>query len=133
MEMNWNIRPLDQAAMTAARDRQAQLAKPPGSLGRLEDLSIQLAGITGRVHNKIEKKHLLVFAADNGVVAEGVSSAPQSVTLMQTINLTRHKTGASTHDRFHLSNHSWQTGSCDQAIYHTASWHRQRCSKIFRS
>ena len=87
---------LDEAAMAAARERQAQLAKPPGSLGRLEDLSVQLAGITGSVHNKIEKKHLLVFAADNGVVEEGVSSAPQSVTLMQTINLTRHKTGAST-------------------------------------
>ena len=82
--------------MLAARNRQAQLAKPPGSLGRLEELSIQLAGITGKVHNRIEKKHLLVFAADNGVVAEGVSSAPQSVTLMQTVNLTRHKTGAST-------------------------------------
>ena len=91
-----SIQPLDEAAMAKARERQAQLAKPPGSLGRLEDLSVQLAGITGTVHNKIEKKHLLVFAADNGVVAEGVSSAPQSVTLMQTINLTRHKTGAST-------------------------------------
>ena len=91
-----SVLPLDEAAMTAARERQAQLAKPPGSLGRLEDLSIQLAGITGKVHNKIKKKHLLVFAADNGVVAEGVSSAPQSVTLMQTINLTRAKTGAST-------------------------------------
>ena len=91
-----SIEPLDEAAMAKARERQAQLAKPPGSLGRLEDLSVQLAGITGKVHNKIEKKHLLVFAADNGVVAEGVSSAPQSVTLMQTINLTRHKTGAST-------------------------------------
>lgn len=90
------VKPLDESAMAAARERQAQLAKPPGSLGRLEDLSIQLAGITGKVHNKIERKHLLVFAADNGVVAEGVSSAPQSVTLMQTINLTRHKTGAST-------------------------------------
>ena len=90
------VSPLDDAAMAAARQRQAQLAKPPGSLGRLEDLSIQLAGITGKVHNKIDKKHLLVFAADNGVVAEGVSSAPQSVTLMQTVNLTRHKTGAST-------------------------------------
>ena len=90
------VSPLDEAAMMAARERQAQLAKPPGSLGRLEELSIQLAGITGQVHNKIEKKHLLVFAADNGVVEEGVSSAPQSVTLMQTINLTRHKTGAST-------------------------------------
>ena len=91
-----NIAPLDNAAMEKARQRQAELAKPPGSLGRLEDLSVQLAGITGRVHNKMEKKHLLVFAADNGVVEENVSSAPQSVTLMQTINLTRHKTGAST-------------------------------------
>ncbi|MBQ7344450.1 MAG: nicotinate-nucleotide--dimethylbenzimidazole phosphoribosyltransferase [Oscillospiraceae bacterium] len=92
----FDIQPLDEAAMIAARERQARLAKPPGSLGRLEDLSIQLAGITGRLHNKIDKKHLLVFAADNGVVAEGVSSAPKSVTLMQTINLTRAKTGAST-------------------------------------
>ena len=96
MELNLHIQPLDEAAMTAARKRQAQLAKPPGSLGKLEELSIQLAGITGSVHNTIEKKHLLVFAADNGVVEEGVSSAPQSVTLMQTVNLTRHKTGAST-------------------------------------
>ena len=99
MELNTvisTITPLDETAMLAARNRQAQLAKPPGSLGRIEDLSIQLAGITGKVHNKIEKKHLLVFSADNGVVEEGVSSAPQSVTLMQTINLTRAKTGAST-------------------------------------
>lgn len=81
-------------AMDAAQRRQAQLAKPPGSLGRLEELSVQLAGITGRVCNRIEKKRLLVFAADNGVVAEGVSSAPQSVTLRQTVNLTRGRTGA---------------------------------------
>ena len=90
-----SITPLDETAMSAARERQAQLAKPPGSLGRLEDLSVQLAGISGKIHNSVEKKHLLVFAADNGVVEEGVSSAPQSVTLQQTINLTRHKTGAS--------------------------------------
>ncbi len=93
--MKFTVNPLDMTAMDEARYRQAQLAKPPGSLGRLEELSIQMAGITGKVYNKIEKKHLLVFAADNGVVAEGVSSAPQSVTLMQTVNLTRHKTGAS--------------------------------------
>ena len=85
----------DAVAMDKARQRQAQLAKPPGSLGRLEELSIQLAGITGQVHNTIERKHLLVFAADNGVVVQGVSSAPQSVTLQQTVNLTRAKTGAS--------------------------------------
>ena len=90
-----NILPADKTAMEEAGRRQAQLAKPPGSLGRLEDLSIQLAGITGKVHNHMDKKHLLVFAADNGVIVEGVSCSPQSVTLMQTINLTRAKTGAS--------------------------------------
>ena len=88
------VLPLDRSAMTAAEEYQARLAKPPGSLGRLEEISIQLAGITGRVHNALNKKQLLVFAADNGVVAEGVSSAPQSVTKRQTINLTRGKTGA---------------------------------------
>ena len=88
------VAPLDRSAMTAAEEHQARLAKPPGSLGRLEELSIQLAGITGRVHNELTQKQLLVFAADNGVVAEGVSSAPQSVTKQQTINLTRGKTGA---------------------------------------
>ena len=88
------VAPLDRSAMTAAEEHQARLAKPSGSLGRLEELSIQLAGITGRVHNALNKKQLLVFAADNGVVAEGVSSAPQSVTKQQTINLMRGKTGA---------------------------------------
>lgn len=88
------VQPLDQKAMLAAEAYQAQLAKPPGSLGRLEELSVQLAGITGKVHNELPRKQLLVFAADNGVVAEGVSSAPQSVTMQQTINLTRGKTGA---------------------------------------
>lgn len=90
-----SIEPLSKSAMEAAKTRQDALAKPPESLGRLEKLSIQLAGITGTIHNTMDKTHLLVFAADNGVVEEGVSSAPQSVTLMQTINLTRAKTGAS--------------------------------------
>lgn len=88
------VQPLDQKAMLAAEAHQARLAKPPGSLGRLEELSVQLAGITGKVHNELPRKQLLIFAADNGVVAEGVSSAPQSVTMQQTINLTRGKTGA---------------------------------------
>lgn len=88
------VLPLDRSAMTAAEEYQARLAKPPGSLGQLEELSIQLAGITGHVHNALNKKQLLVFAADNGVVAEGVSSAPQSVTKRQTINLMRGRTGA---------------------------------------
>ena len=88
------VQPLDQKAMLAAEAHQARLAKPPGSLGRLEELSVQLAGITGKVHSELPRKQLLVFAADNGVVIEGVSSAPQSVTMQQTINLTRGKTGA---------------------------------------
>ena len=88
------VQPLDQKAMLAAEAHQARLAKPPGSLGRLEELFVQLAGITGKVHNELPRKQLLVFAADNGVVDEGVSSAPQSVTMQQTINLTRGKTGA---------------------------------------
>ena len=46
-----DVGPLDKAAMSAARRRQGELAKPPGSLGRLEDLSVQLAGITGKVVN----------------------------------------------------------------------------------
>lgn len=90
-----SIEPLDAAVMEEAKAYQLTLAKPPGSLGRLETFSIQLAGITGQLHNEIKRKRLLVFAADNGVVEEGVSSAPQSVTLQQTINLTRAKTGAS--------------------------------------
>lgn len=49
------ISPLDEAAMAAARERQAQLAKPPGSLGRLEDLSIQIAGITGQCIRKSKR------------------------------------------------------------------------------
>ena len=88
------ISELDQTAMDAARARQEELAKPPGSLGQLEALSIQLAGITGRIHHTLQKKRLLVFAADNGVCAENIACTPQSVTLMQTVNLTRGKTGA---------------------------------------
>ena len=89
------IGPLDETAMERARQRQAELAKPPGSLGLLEELSIQLAGVTGEVKNRVEKTRIYVFASDNGVIEEGVASAPQSVTLAQSINLTRGLTGAS--------------------------------------
>ena len=89
------IRGADRAVMDAARRRQAELAKPPGSLGRLEDYSVRMAGITGEVKPTLEKCRVLVLAADNGVVAEGVSSAPQSVTLQQVLNMTRYKTGMS--------------------------------------
>ena len=89
------IRPADAAAMEAARARQDSLAKPPRSLGQLEEMGIRLAGMTGKVHNRVDKRRIVVLCADNGVCAEGVSSTPQSVTLSQTINLTRGLTGAS--------------------------------------
>ena len=90
------VRPADREAMERAEKRQAELAKPPGSLGRLETLSVQMAGITGSLNNLIEKKRVLVFAADNGVWEEGVASSPQSVTMAQTVNLTKGLTGCGT-------------------------------------
>ncbi len=80
------IRPLDQAAMQAARSRQSELTKPPGSLGRLEELSIQVAGITGTPRPKLAHKVVLVMAGDHGVVAEGVSAYPQAVTPQMVAN-----------------------------------------------
>ena len=53
------VQPLDQKAMLAAEAHQARLAKPPGSLGRLEELSVQLAGITGKVHNELPENSCL--------------------------------------------------------------------------
>ena len=90
-----SIQPLDAAAVKAAKERQAKLAKPPGSLGLLEDMSVQLAGITGKVKNRIEKCRVIVCAADNGIIEEGVSSAPRSVTMAQAVNMTRRLTGMS--------------------------------------
>ena len=90
------VPPIDVKAMSDAEARQRELAKPPGSLGLLEEISIRFAGMTGRMYNRARKRRLLVFAADNGVIEEGVSSAPKSVTRKQTINLARGLTGAAT-------------------------------------
>lgn len=87
------IKQVDTEAMKQAEARLDTLAKPPGSLGMLEDIAIQLAGITGRVQNSINRGVVTVFAADNGVTAEGVASAPQTVTYSQTINISKHLTG----------------------------------------
>ena len=95
-ELIGKIPPVDEKAIAEARDRQAYLAKPPGSLGTLEDISVKIAGITGKaVGNDVTKQCIAVMSADNGVVEEGVASAPQSVTLSQTINFTRRYTGVS--------------------------------------
>ena len=90
-----SILPADRESMDAARRRQAELAKPPGSLGALEDMSIRLAGVLRTARPEVRRCRVTVLAADNGVVAEGVSCAPQSVTVQQAVNMTRHKTGMS--------------------------------------
>lgn len=80
------IPPLDGAAMAAAQSRQNELTKPPGSLGRLEALSIQLAGITGQPAPRVEHKAVIVLAGDHGIVAEGVSAYPSEVTAQMVLN-----------------------------------------------
>jgi nicotinate-nucleotide--dimethylbenzimidazole phosphoribosyltransferase len=80
------IGPLDTDAADAAQARQNTLTKPPGSLGRLETLSVQLAGITGQPIPLIDHKAIITMAGDHGVVAEGVSAYPQEVTPQMVMN-----------------------------------------------
>jgi nicotinate-nucleotide--dimethylbenzimidazole phosphoribosyltransferase len=81
-----SIQPLDTSAMDAARARQDRLTKPPGSLGRLEALSIQVAGITGQARPVIGGKVVITCAGDHGVVAQGVSAYPREVTEQMVAN-----------------------------------------------
>lgn len=81
--------PLDEAAMREARRRLDQLTKPRGSLGRLEELAVRLAGITGRVRQRLPNKTVILMAADHGVAEEGVSAYPQSVTGQMVANFLR--------------------------------------------
>lgn len=74
-----SIGPLDGVALADATRRQRLLAKPPGSLGRLETLAIQLAGIRGGIR-PVENPAVVVMAADHGVAAEAVSAYPATVT-----------------------------------------------------
>ena len=87
LEVIERIGPLDEAAMQAARARQATLTKPAGSLGRLENLATQIAGITGKARPSMARKALFVMAGDHGVVAEGVSAYPQQVTPQMVANI----------------------------------------------
>lgn len=80
------IGPLDGAALVGARARQDTLTKPPGSLGRLEEVAIRLAGITGRARPILNRKAIVVMAGDHGVVAEGVSAYPAAVTPQMVAN-----------------------------------------------
>jgi nicotinate-nucleotide--dimethylbenzimidazole phosphoribosyltransferase len=81
-----SIRPPDAAAREAARVRQLELTKPAGSLGRLEELAIRVAGIRREVAPAIGRKVIVLAAADHGVAAQGVSAYPQDVTRQMMAN-----------------------------------------------
>lgn len=83
------IRQPDAALATAARERQTRLTKPPGALGRLEALAVQLASLQGRARPTVDHVHIAVFAADHGVTAEGVSAFPPTVTVEMIRNFAR--------------------------------------------
>ncbi|WPO98951.1 nicotinate-nucleotide--dimethylbenzimidazole phosphoribosyltransferase [Pseudomonas sp. HR96] len=78
--------PVDDNALQQARERQQQLTKPAGSLGPLEAVAIQLAGLQGRLKPAVEQVWIAIFAGDHGVVAEGVSPFPQEVTGQMLLN-----------------------------------------------
>jgi nicotinate-nucleotide--dimethylbenzimidazole phosphoribosyltransferase len=80
------IQPLHLPSMAAAEERQGRLTKPTGALGRLEALSIQLAGIMGQPRPRLTHKVVVVMAGDHGVTAEGISAYPQSVTSQMVLN-----------------------------------------------
>ncbi|ABU56772.1 nicotinate-nucleotide--dimethylbenzimidazole phosphoribosyltransferase [Roseiflexus castenholzii] len=77
---------LDSAAATAAQARQDVLTKPQGALGRLETLSVQIAGITGQTRPRLNNPAVIVMAADHGVARRGVSAYPSEVTSQMVLN-----------------------------------------------
>jgi len=94
------IKPLDKKAMEAARARQDELTKPRGSLGRLEELSIKIAGIRGEIIPHFEHKAIVTMAADHGVVSEGVTLYPQEVTRQMVFNFLSGGAGINVLARF---------------------------------
>src|SRR5690606_32796189 len=78
--------PLHLDAQAAAQARHNTLTKPPGSLGRLEALALQLAAITGQACPAVDRKAIIVMAGDHGVTAEGVSAYPSAVTPQMVLN-----------------------------------------------
>ncbi|WP_085631197.1 MULTISPECIES: nicotinate-nucleotide--dimethylbenzimidazole phosphoribosyltransferase [unclassified Pseudomonas] len=79
-------RPVNADTVAEAAARQQQLTKPAGSLGRLEAVAVQLAGLQGQVKPCLDRLWIAIFAGDHGVVAEGVSAYPQEVTGQMLLN-----------------------------------------------
>ncbi|WP_277962321.1 nicotinate-nucleotide--dimethylbenzimidazole phosphoribosyltransferase [Pseudomonas sp. RIT-To-2] len=78
--------PIDTLTLQQAQERQRQLTKPAGSLGPLEDVAVQLAGLQQRLKPAVDKVWISIFAGDHGIVAEGVSPYPQEVTWQMLLN-----------------------------------------------
>ncbi|MBY0576683.1 MAG: nicotinate-nucleotide--dimethylbenzimidazole phosphoribosyltransferase [Gallionellaceae bacterium] len=90
--LNWLKQPaqaMNETARNAAQARQGQLTKPPGALGKLEALAIQLAAMQGREKPQMSDIYISVFAGDHGVAEEGVSLFPQAVTAEMVKNFAR--------------------------------------------
>lgn len=84
-----SIRPIDQNISNSMREKVDSLAKPLGSLGRLEELCVQIAGITGSLDPAVEHKWISIFSADHGIAPLGVTNAPQDITAFQTRNFIK--------------------------------------------
>jgi len=87
--LHHSIKSLDQTALQSATLRQTQLTKPAGSLGRLEQIAIQLAAMQGQQNIVVKNIHISVFAGDHGIAEEGVSAYPQVVTTEMIRNFAR--------------------------------------------
>lgn len=90
--IEWLTRPTarpDASARQGAESRQSQLTKPPGALGRLEAIAVQLAALQGTGQPCVDRVHITIFAGDHGVAAEGVSAFPQAVTAEMVKNFAR--------------------------------------------
>lgn len=83
----------DTSFETACKERVDLLIKPSGSLGKLEDIVIKLAGIQRDLHPKVEQKAVIVCAGDHKIIEEGVATSSKEITKIQAINMTRGLTG----------------------------------------
>jgi nicotinate-nucleotide--dimethylbenzimidazole phosphoribosyltransferase len=80
MTQSWWLnpcKPIDLDVLEQAQARQQQLTKPAGSLGQLEAVAVQLAGLQGQIKPSLDQLWIAIFAGDHGVVAEGVSAFPR--------------------------------------------------------
>ena len=95
-----NIYPLEKKYMQQAQARLDRLIKPTGSLGKMESICAQLAGIYGKKYFDTSKKIIISFAGDHGVYKEGVAPDPQNITILQFQNFPKRINGVGTISKF---------------------------------